>query len=262
MGRADLSRLTGWIRNLWIGRQCQAKPDDNIVVIDCREGDTPISARLDAKELPDVVYTIHCSRTFVEFWGVAGRGEDALPGQLSYPVWRGVKEAELASQLQQLRGQNLQLFSRMEQMEAHVDDLRREKKDLHALPYMFQEFEDLKRGVTELQESCEEKDRVLFYIGEVAALLEHVEEKARSLERKYEMRLSVCLRDVCWVNEPHKLTVDQIKCFCSAVKVLVEGWGRLTREKLNWTAKTLVEAGLSVIPVTDKVAAESSRAEV
>jgi len=47
-----------------------------------------------------------------------------------------------------------------------------------------------------------------------------------------------------------------VECFKGSVTMLVEGWGRITREKLNYVRTRLLDKGLTWLPVTDKAMAD------
>lgn len=175
---------------------------------------------------------------------------------------RGRETDETAGESSEQMGkQILQLYSSMEKLDARVERVEQQQKERELPSYVSKEFVAINQNLKELKTCQVAKEQVLFHMEELEALFGKVETKARAIGRKYEGRLASCLRDVCWVNDPHALSEEQLTRFCAAGQVLLQGWGKLTREKNNWTIKTLIEVGLSILPVTDKVAAELERAD-
>lgn len=166
-----------------------------------------------------------------------------------------------SSEQMQMGKQILQLYSLTEKLDARVERVEQQQKERDIPTYVSEEFAAINENLIKLKDGHVSKEVVLFHMGELEALFGKVESKARASGRKYEGRLASCLRDVCWVNEPHALSGEQLTRLCAAGQVLLQGWGKLTREKNNWTIKTLVEVGLSILPVTDKVAAELEGAD-
>jgi hypothetical protein len=116
------------------------------------------------------------------------------------------------------------------------------------------ELKEIAKLVERLENARENKSKVLFCITELEAVLGKLEEKARDADKKYEGRLAGCLRDVCWVNEPSGLSVEQIERFCACLKALVGGWDKLDREEVKCICERLLEVELTWLPVTGKVA--------
>jgi hypothetical protein len=127
--------------------------------------------------------------------------------------------------------------------------------------YPVGDFRNLVERAGELQDSIEDASRMLYLIMEMEVLLSHIEERARATGRKYEARLAASLRDLCRVHDPSDFSQEQTQCLKACVTALVEGWGKITREKLNYVRTRLMEKGLTWLPVTDKAAADIEEAK-
>ncbi len=93
------------------------------------------------------------------------------------------------------------------------------------------------------------------------AFLGQIEEQAKVANHKYESELAATLRDVCKIHEPAKFSAEQIKCFLEAMRVLIDGRGKLNRETAHWTRSRLLGVGLTWLPVTKKAAKDISDAQ-
>jgi hypothetical protein len=127
--------------------------------------------------------------------------------------------------------------------------------------YPIGDFNQLAENARELQDSVGDASRTLYFIMEMETLLGRIEEKGRMTGRKYEARLAASLRDMCRVHDPSKLSQEQAQCLKGCVTALVEGWGKITREKLNYVRTQLLEKGLTWLPVTDKAMADLEEAQ-
>lgn len=126
--------------------------------------------------------------------------------------------------------------------------------------YAIEDFRNLVRNADGIQDSIGDAPQLLFHAMEMEALLAQVEEKARATSRTYEARLAASLRDICRVHDPATFSKDQAKCLRGSVTALVEGWGRLTRDKLKYVRSRLLDQGLTWLPVTDKALADLENA--
>ena len=99
----------------------------------------------------------------------------------------------------------------------------------------------LKRGYSD-------KSQVLYNIMELEVFLGNLETIGRAMKHKYESRFAANLRDICLINNPMDLSEDQIKCFSSAIRTLMNGWGNFSRKKANHVRSLLLDADLTWLP--------------
>ena len=155
--------------------------------------------------------------------------------------------------------------STLEKLDADVDALKKEKREIHeerGWPrYASEDFAKIVENSTGLDNAGENKSQILYHIMELEALSGKVEKKARVTNRKYESRLAASLRDICRVHEPSEISEEQIKRFTACVRALIEGWGKLNREKVKWIRNRLLEVGLTWLPITDKATKDVSGAK-
>ena len=155
--------------------------------------------------------------------------------------------------------------STFEKLEADVDALKKEKREIHEEQgwpwYASEDFAKIIENIRNLENAVGDKSQILYHIMELETLLGRVERKGIAANRKYEARLTASLRDICRVHEPSELSEEQIKCFKHCVTALVEGWGNLNREKVGWIRSRLLDVGLTWLPVTDKAVKDISEAE-
>ena len=155
--------------------------------------------------------------------------------------------------------------SMIEKLEAAVDVLVKKEGEIEAgkkwPSYASEDFERIVENVRNLENAGDDKAQILYYMMELETLLGGLEEKARATNRKYEARLSASLRDICRVHEPSKISEKQIGRFTASTRALIEGWGKLNREKVSWIRSRLLEIGLTWLPITDKAAKDISKAQ-
>lgn len=137
-----------------------------------------------------------------------------------------------------------------------------EEEELHGWPkYANEDLRTVIANVEGLQGCGGQAPQMLYYIAEMEALLERIESRARTTKRKYEARLAASLRDICRVHNPSEFSQEQVDCLKGCVTALAEGWGKMTREKLNFVRARLLDRGLTWLPVTDKAAADLQEAK-
>ncbi len=171
----------------------------------------------------------------------------------------------MADKLQELDRRILRHSSTLEKLEADVDVLKKEKREIHEEQgwpwYASEDFAKIVENIQNLENAVGDKPQILYRIMELETLLGRLEKKARATNRKYEARLTASLRDICRVHEPSELSKEQIKCFKHSITVLVEGWGKLNREKVGWIRSRLLDVELTWLPVTDKALKDISEAQ-
>ncbi len=121
-------------------------------------------------------------------------------------------------------------------------------------------FQELMRNAEAMLNTVGDASQVLFYTLELETLLARAEQRARAADQKYEARLAATLRDVCRMHDPCQFTREQVDSLKGSITVLVEGWGRLTREKLKYVRTRLLDVGLTWLPVTDKALSDLKEA--
>jgi hypothetical protein len=126
--------------------------------------------------------------------------------------------------------------------------------------YAIADFQELTRHAEAMRNAVGDASQVLFHTLELETLLERAEQKARNADQKYEGRLAATLRDICRVHDPGQFTEEQASCLKGSITALVEGWGRLTREKLKYVRTHLLDVGLTWLPVTDKALSDLKEA--
>lgn len=161
--------------------------------------------------------------------------------------WRAYQE-EVSGLRIDLHGRSMLLEAPVE--EEHAESLARWPE------YASEDLDQLVKNAKELEDSVGDASQMLFHAKEMETLLGRVEEKARATGRKYEARLAASLRDVCRVHDPKELSQEQSECVKGCVTALVEGWGKITRDKLNFVRTRLLDKGLTWLPVTDKAMAD------
>lgn len=140
------------------------------------------------------------------------------------------------------------------------------KKEIRGEPrewpaYTSEDFEKIIENVRGLVNVSDDKSQILYHMMEIETLLGRTEEKARAVNRKYEARLAASLRDICRVQEPGTISEEQMKRFAACTRALIEGWGKLNREKVRWIRNRLLEVGLTWLPITDKAIKDISKAK-
>ncbi|MCK4823395.1 hypothetical protein KA005_47020, partial [bacterium] len=172
---------------------------------------------------------------------------------------------EFADKLEELDKRTLTHRSMIEMLEAAVYVRGKKEGEIEAQQkwpsYASEDFEKIVENSTGLDNAGENKSQILYHIMELEALLGKVEKKARVTNRKYESRLAASLRDICRVHEPSEISEEQIKRFTACVRALIEGWGKLNREKVKWIRNRLLEVGLTWLPITDKATKDVSGAK-
>lgn len=153
----------------------------------------------------------------------------------------------------------------LEKHEAKIERLEKGKRasvDEEVMPqYLSEDFERLRGYIENLESAGENKSKILYYLMEAEVVLGELEEKARCTDRKYEARLAASLRDICKLHEPNDISEEQISVFVASNRALMDGLGKLNREKLAWIRSELLKVGLTWLPVTEKAAKEVSKAQ-
>ncbi len=171
----------------------------------------------------------------------------------------------LSQKLNQLDKRTLSHSSTLEKHEANIERLKEGKRasvDEEVVPqYLSEDFIKLIDHLRNLEEAVGNNSKLLYYLMEAEVVLGELEEKARCTDRKYEARLSASLRDICRLHEPSNISEEQINVFAASNRALMDGWGKLNREKLAWIRSELLKVGLTWLPVTDKAAKEVSKAQ-
>jgi len=162
----------------------------------------------------------------------------------------------MADKLQELDRRILSHSFTLEKLEVDVDILKGEERDIEEERewpvYASEDFEEIIKNAYGLENAGGEKSQIMYHIMELETLLGKVEKKASATNRKYEARLAASLRDICRVHEPKDFTKEQIKSFRACLTALIEGWGKLNKEKVRWIRYQLLDVGLTWLPVTDK----------
>lgn len=169
---------------------------------------------------------------------------------------------EFADKLEELDRRTL---STIERLEAAVDVRGKKEGEIEAQQkwpsYASEDFEKIVENALGLENAGDDKSQILYHIMEIETLLGRTEEKARVTNRKYEARLAASLRDICRVHEPTEISEEQIKLFAACTRALIEGWGKLNREKVRWIRNRLLEVRLTWLPITDKAIKDISKAK-
>lgn len=118
--------------------------------------------------------------------------------------------------------------------------------------YASHDFHELVKNAKELEGSVGDASRMLFHAMEMETLLERIERKARATSRKYEARLAASLRDICRIHDPSSFSQEQAESLRGSVTALIEGWGKVTRDKLRYVRTRLLDVGLTWLPITEK----------
>lgn len=160
----------------------------------------------------------------------------------------------------------LVLTSAVEKLEADVDVLKKKPGDVEIErdwpSYASEDFQNIIENAQGLDNTNDDESEILYYLMEMETLLRSMEKKARVIGRKYEARLAASLLDICRVHEPGDISLEQKERFTACVRALVEGWGKLNRDKVNWIRSRLLQVGLTWLPVTKKAKKDISKAEV
>ncbi len=171
---------------------------------------------------------------------------------------------DMLSKYQALDKRTLMLTMSIEKMEADVEYLKEKYKEeapRKRLSFYLDDFEKINTNLQLLQDAGEDGAKTLYCIMEIEALLGRLEEKARVTNHKYEARLAASLRDICRVHEPSEITKELLKIFSASVRALIDGWSKLTREKVSWIRTKLLDVGLTWLPVTEKAEREIAEAK-
>ena len=170
-----------------------------------------------------------------------------LFGSLLKKMWIEIKRTDERS-LSNLRAR--------EYIEAYIEEQKKAERDIQREPewpaYTSEDFGRIRENLIGLENAGDDRSQILYHIMEMETLLGRVEEKARVANTKYEARLAASLRDICRVHEPSTVSEEQIKRFTACTRALIEGWGKLNREKVRWIRDRLLEVGLTWLPITDK----------
>ncbi len=156
------------------------------------------------------------------------------------------------------------ILSLCQKLEVDVEYLKekcKEEPPRKRPSFYLDDFEKINTTLQLLQDAGEDGAKTLYCIMEIEALLGRLEEKARVTNHKYEARLAASLRDICRVHEPSKITKEQLKIFSASVRALIDGWSKLTREKVSWIRTRLLDVGLTWLPVTEKAEREIAEAK-
>ena len=179
-----------------------------------------------------------------------------LFGSLLKKMWIEIKRTDERS-LSNLRAR--------EYIEAYIEEQKKAERDIQREPewpaYASEDFGRIRENLIGLENAGDDRSQILYHIMEMETLLGRVEEKARVTNRKYEARLAASLRDICRVHEPTEISEEQIKHFSACIRALIEGWGKLNREKVRWIRNRLLEVGLTWLPITDKATKDISGAK-
>lgn len=179
--------------------------------------------------------------------------------------WVLVQLLEFADKLEELDKRTLTHSSMIEKLEAAVDVRGKKEGEIEAQQkwpsYASEDFKKIVENALGLENAGDDKSQILYHIMEMETLLGRVEEKARVTNRKYEARLVASLRDICRVHEPSTISEEQIKRFTACTRALIEGWGKLNREKVRWIRDRLLEVGLTWLPITDKATKDIAEAQ-
>lgn len=163
---------------------------------------------------------------------------------------------KFADKLNEVDKRTLTHSSMIEKLEAAVDVRGKKEGEIEAQQkwpsYASEDFEKIAENALGLENAGDDQSQILYHIMETETLLGRIEEKARVINRKYEARLAASLRDICRVHEPKDFTKEQINCFGACLTALIEGWGKLNKEKVRWIRYQLLDVGLTWLPVTDK----------
>ena len=171
---------------------------------------------------------------------------------------------DILSKWQVLDTRTLMLTKSNEIMEANVEYLKEKYKEeppRKRPSFYLDDFEKINTNLQLLQDAGEDGAKTLYYIMEIEALLGRLEDKGRVTNHKYEARLAASLRDICRVHEPSEITEEQLKIFSASVRALIDGWSKLTREKVSWIRTRLLNVGLTWLPVTEKAEREIAEAK-
>lgn len=173
--------------------------------------------------------------------------------------------AVLLNKLDQLDKRTMGLTSAFKKLETDVDVLKKKEGDIETEgkwpSYAIEDFGKIVENIKGIESADDDKSFVLYHIMEIEVLLGKVEDKARVTNREYEARLAASLHDICRIHEPSELSNEQIKRFTDSVRSLIEGWGKLNREKVKWIRKRLLEVGLTWLPVTKKAEKDIAEAK-
>ena len=177
---------------------------------------------------------------------------------------KGEGFTDIIEKVEHLDKRILSHSSTLEKLEADVSSLKKKRGDIEIEgewpSYASEEFAKVHENLVNLENTADDKAQILYYMMELQNLLGELEEKARVTNRRYEARLAASLRDICRVQEPSNISEEQIKRFTASTHALIEGWGKLNKEKVSWIRSRLLEIGLTWLPVTDKAAKDISKA--
>lgn len=167
----------------------------------------------------------------------------------SEPEW----QTSINKQLETLNHRTLGHSRQIEYIEARLDSSDSRKGDQED-SVCLEGFVSIARHFEEIESQPEDKSKVLYHFMEMEVILQNLEKIATSLSKLYEMRLASTLKNICKIHEPSDLTTEQIKMFVVCARSFVEAWGSLTKEKVDYIRKILLEQKLTWLPVTNKAA--------
>jgi hypothetical protein len=187
----------------------------------------------------------------------------------------GIDISELIREVVELtRNWRLQTTRRLEYLEADVSKLKGSETEA---PSWRGRRSHLVRGTHEsvaeatwrevqellgkLEDGVAEPPTLLYVFMELAVQLGLLEERAYNTNRTYEGRLAGSLRDICRIHDPNEVTEEQVSQLAACVRALLNGWGKLDRDKVRYIRSRLLEVGLTWLPVTDKAARDVEAAE-
>ncbi|MBN1818411.1 MAG: hypothetical protein JW828_13705 [Sedimentisphaerales bacterium] len=153
----------------------------------------------------------------------------------------------------------------IEYMEARIGKLESRKKRPSKLKskavYVDETFVKVENLLKQLEEATSDHVSMLYVFLELPIQMAKLEEEAYATNRKYEGRLAGSLRDICRIHEPNKITKMQIQRFAACVRALLDGWGKLDRDKVQYIRSRLLDVDLTWLPVTEKAEMDVVEAE-
>ena len=163
--------------------------------------------------------------------------------------WR----TKVDEQLKTLNSRTLRHSSQLEHFEAKLENSsyrrRFAEKSVSAIP---DDFDAIMKHLEEIENQPEDQSKVLYHFMELESLFENSEKTANMFSKLYEARLASTLKNICKIHEPSDLTVEQLKLFVICVRAFLDGRGSLTKEKVDYIRKRLLEQKLTWLPVTNK----------
>ncbi len=141
----------------------------------------------------------------------------------------------------------------LDQLDARTEHLRSKGAQEERSASVFIETLGATSKILERIESQpENRQEVLYCLMELEQHLGYLEKSARSIGKIYESRMAATLKNICKIHEPVELTEDQLKYFTAGARSFINGWGALTKEKIDYIRSSLLSQKLTWLPVTPK----------